>query len=69
MELSVHKLPFLRGLDVVFKYISLVAGENKLSARNAAAEQAIRDLIIKRLTKVYNSEANGEGKLYSRKLN
>ncbi|XP_073956610.1 double-stranded RNA-specific editase 1-like isoform X2 [Choristoneura fumiferana] len=31
-------------------------GENKLSARNAAAEKAIRDLIIKRMSKVLTSE-------------
>ncbi|XP_048478582.1 uncharacterized protein LOC119693052 isoform X2 [Plutella xylostella] len=32
-------------------------GENKLSARNAAAEQAIRDLIIKRMTKALGADA------------
>ncbi|XP_063536704.1 double-stranded RNA-specific editase 1 isoform X2 [Cydia strobilella] len=32
-------------------------GENKLSARNAAAEKAIRDLIIKRMSKVFANDA------------
>ncbi|XP_013145743.1 PREDICTED: uncharacterized protein LOC106108929 isoform X2 [Papilio polytes] len=36
-------------------------GENKLSARNAAAEQAIRDLIIKKMTKVIASEVGSIG--------
>lgn len=39
-------------------------GENKMVARNAAAEQAIRDLIIKKMSKVIGSEAgstNGDG--------
>ncbi|XP_047029756.1 double-stranded RNA-specific editase 1-like isoform X2 [Helicoverpa zea] len=31
-------------------------GDNKLMARNAAAEQAIRDLIIKKMNKVINSD-------------
>ncbi|XP_059050160.1 double-stranded RNA-specific editase B2-like [Achroia grisella] len=35
-------------------------GENKLMARNAAAEQAIRDLIIKRLSKVC-ADSSGDG--------
>ncbi|XP_026761752.2 uncharacterized protein LOC113520578 isoform X2 [Galleria mellonella] len=35
-------------------------GENKMMARNAAAEQAIRDLIIKRLAKACN-DTNSEG--------
>lgn len=33
-------------------------GENKLSARNAAAEKAIRDLIIKRMSKVFNNDGS-----------
>ncbi|XP_047991293.1 double-stranded RNA-specific editase 1-like [Leguminivora glycinivorella] len=33
-------------------------GENKLSARNAAAEKAIRDLIIKRMSKVFAKDAS-----------
>ncbi|XP_063624485.1 double-stranded RNA-specific editase 1 isoform X2 [Cydia splendana] len=33
-------------------------GENKLSARNAAAEKAIRDLIIKRMSKVFANDAS-----------
>ncbi|XP_069359616.1 double-stranded RNA-specific editase 1 isoform X2 [Maniola hyperantus] len=41
-------------------------GENKLTARNAAAEQAVRDLILRKMTKVLLPEANeniteGEG--------
>ncbi|CAH0585405.1 unnamed protein product [Chrysodeixis includens] len=39
-------------------------GENKLMARNAAAEQAIRDLIIKKMNKAVNSDSgstNGDG--------
>lgn len=32
-------------------------GDNKLMARNAAAEQAIRDLIIKKMNKVINSDS------------
>ncbi|CAH0585407.1 unnamed protein product [Chrysodeixis includens] len=32
-------------------------GENKLMARNAAAEQAIRDLIIKKMNKAVNSDS------------
>ncbi|XP_026313994.1 uncharacterized protein LOC113225796 isoform X6 [Hyposmocoma kahamanoa] len=32
-------------------------GENKLTARNAAAEQAIRDLIIKKMNKVLSGDA------------
>ncbi|XP_060803258.1 uncharacterized protein LOC106142326 isoform X2 [Amyelois transitella] len=35
-------------------------GENKLAARNAAAEQAIRDLIIKRLARA-SSDGNSDG--------
>ncbi|KAJ2938035.1 hypothetical protein O0L34_g14489 [Tuta absoluta] len=34
-------------------------GENKLTARNVAAEQAIRDLIIQKMNKVLGSEGNG----------
>ncbi|CAH2048954.1 unnamed protein product, partial [Iphiclides podalirius] len=34
-------------------------GENKLTARNAAAEQAIRDLIIKKMNKAFYTEASG----------
>ncbi|CAK1580700.1 unnamed protein product [Parnassius mnemosyne] len=33
-------------------------GDNKLMARNAAAEQAIRDLIIKRMNKAINTEGS-----------
>lgn len=31
-------------------------GENKITARNAAAEQAIRDIIIKRMAKVLGAD-------------
>lgn len=30
-------------------FVSHSAGENKLSARNAAAEQAIRDIVLKKM--------------------
>ncbi|XP_045773397.1 double-stranded RNA-specific editase B2-like isoform X2 [Maniola jurtina] len=33
-------------------------GDNKLTARNAAAEQAVRDLILRKMTKVLLPEAN-----------
>ncbi|XP_014357939.2 double-stranded RNA-specific editase B2 isoform X2 [Papilio machaon] len=36
-------------------------GENKLMARNAAAEQAIRDLIIKKMSKAITNEVSGAG--------
>ncbi|KPI95810.1 hypothetical protein RR46_11523 [Papilio xuthus] len=36
-------------------------GENKLMARNAAAEQAIRDLIIKKMSKAISYEVSGTG--------
>lgn len=61
---SSHVINASSPVQVVELHRSVVAGDNKLMARNAAAEQAIRDLIIKKMNKAVNSDAGEYTLLY-----